>query len=302
MYKDYDVIYKSNLNEYLILWIILGILGVLLILFTIFSASKVYKKANRSGLAPWVPFYNIYLLVEIANLPKGYFFLSLIPIINLYAFYKINIELAKLFKKDKSFGYGLFILPFIFYPILAFSDSEYIGINIVAIEGSTTVEDIPIIDDIKQKEITVEENSNIDIASRNINISIGGGKYQKDYVSNLAEVDSTKVLNKVEKELEDKRKSTGMFINNERFDEIANKASILDEKTESKDLFSVPFISNEKDINIENNMVNNVSTISNQSVEQTQTNSNDKYNLCPNCGTRVSDGAKICFVCGQSLE
>ena len=82
MYKDYDVIYKSNLNEYLILWVILGVIGVLLILFTIFSASKVYKKANRSGIAPWIPIYNIYLLVEIANLSKGYFLLSLVPIVN----------------------------------------------------------------------------------------------------------------------------------------------------------------------------------------------------------------------------
>ena len=303
MYSDYEVVYKSNLNEYLILWIILGTAAVLLLLFTVFSASKVFKKANRSGIAAWIPFYNLYLLVEIANLSKGYFLLSLIPIINLYAFYVIDMKIAKLFKKDNSFGYGLFFLPFIFYPILAFSDSEYIGINIVAMEGSTTVEDIPVIDDIKQKEITVEENSNIDMASRNINISIGGGKYQKDYVSNLTDVDKTKVLNKAQVELEDKRKSTGMFINNERFEEIANKNAMLEEKKEPSDLFSVPFINQEEVKQPEVNVVNNSNPTNNVVENSNKTQpAPTQQRLCPNCGTRVGDSAKICFVCGQPLE
>lgn len=301
MYKDYEVVYKSNLNEFLILWVILGVMVVLLVLFTIFSASKVYKKANRSGIAPWIPIYNIYLLVEIANLSKGYFWLSLIPIINLYAFYKINIEVAKLFKKSKTFGIGLFLLPIIFYPILAFNDSEYIGINIVAMEGTTTVEDIPVIDEIKQKEITVEENSNIDVASSNINISIGGGKYQKDYVNNLADVDRTKVLNKAQVELEDKRKSNGMFINNERFNEIANNALMEEEKKEPGDIFSVPFINTEENQNTADNESNAIKEGAINNETQT-TSSQNQYRLCPNCGTRVSDNVNVCFVCGQPLQ
>lgn len=304
MYNDYDVVYKSNLNEYLIFWIILGIIGILLILFTIFSLSKVYKKANRSSIAPWIPIYNIYLLVEIANLSKGYFWLSLIPIVNLYSFYKINIEIAKLFKKNKSFGIGLFLLPFIFYPILAFSDSEYIGINIVAMDGTTTVEDIPVIDEIKQKEITIEENNNIDIESRNINISIGGGRYQKDYVNNLADVDRDKVLNKAQIELEDKRKNNGTFINNQRFEEIANNALIQEaEKKEPTDIFSVPFISTEEDTQEEtSNAMTNTTTVNSKPVTQSIDSSQNEYKLCPNCGTRVTNNAEVCFICGQPLK
>lgn len=322
MYKDYEVVYKSNLNEFLVIWIILGVICVCFLVLTFISLSKVYKKANRSGIAPWIPIYNIYLLVEIANLSKGYFWLSLVPIINLYAFYKISMEVAKLFKKKTSFGYGLFLFPFIFYPILAFSDSEYIGINIAAMEGSTTVEDIPIIDDNKQKEITVEENNNIDIASRNINISIGGGIYQKDYVNNLADVDRNKVLNKAEVELEDKRKNAGVFINNQKFDEIANNATILEEKKESNDLFSVPFINAEEtkndvhnistntntntvtsvNVNPINNSVNTNINAGSTSINKAVNSLQSEYMLCPNCGTRVNNEAKVCFICGQPLK
>ena len=160
---DGDVVYTSNLNEFLAIWIGLGIIAFGLMLLTIFSMSKVYKKANRSGIAPWIPIYNIYLLVEIANLPLLYFLLTFVPIVNFYALYKINISVAALFKKSHMFGLGLFFLPFIFYPILAFSDSEYIGINIFALQGTTTVEDIPIIDANKNKEIEVKVNDNVDV-------------------------------------------------------------------------------------------------------------------------------------------
>lgn len=303
MYNDYDVVYKSNLNEHFMLMTIFGILGILLLILTIFSLSKVYKKANRSGIAPWIPIYNMYLLVEIANLPILYFILLLIPIANIYAMYKISLSIAMLFKKNKIFGIGLFILPFIFYPILAFSDSEYVGINLFALQGTTTVEDIPIIDENKNQEIEVKVNDNYDVSSRNINISIGGGRYQKDYVSNLTDVDKEKVLNKAQVELENKRKSTGMFINNERFEEIANNATMLEEKKESSDIFSVPFINNEEAKVEENNISNNVNTINSVAPpKENATPKNNEYNLCPNCKTRVSAGAKVCFICGQPLE
>ena len=68
MYNDYEVIYKSNINGYLIYWIILGIIGIAIILFMFFSLSKVYKKANRSGLAPWIPIYNAYEGKNVASI------------------------------------------------------------------------------------------------------------------------------------------------------------------------------------------------------------------------------------------
>lgn len=303
MYDDYEIVYKSNLNEFLVIWIILGIVGVLLALFTIFAQSKVYKKANRSGIAPWIPIYNIYLLVEIANLPITYFLLTLIPIVNIYALYKINVSVATLFKKSHAFGVGLFLLPFIFYPILAFSDSEYIGINLFALQGTTTVEDIPIIDENKNKEIEVNVNDNVDVSSSNINISIGGGKYQKEYTSSLVDVDREKVVNKVVAEKEAKKNHTNRFINEQIIQEQTPEPPVQEEKP--SDLFSVPFINSEpkSEQQVQSNpaldAINRAASNQNTS---SSVNTNGEYKLCPNCGTRVSENSQICFVCGQKLH
>lgn len=309
MYNDYDVAYKSNINEFLIYWIILGVICVLLITFTFISLSRVFKKANRSGIAAFIPFYNLYLLVEIANLPKYYFVLILIPIINIPFIIKMNIEIAKLFKKKPGFGLGITFLPFIYYPILAFSFSEYIGINIVAMNSKKSVEKIAVIDDNKQKEIEKEVNEEEDIASRNVNISIGGGKYQKDYQNNVSAIDETKLLyknKKIKQERVDLTPKQNVFITEEPV------TVELEEKKEEPTVFSVPFINEveKKEELIKEQSIENKKTI--------QTNSNEPVDLlkstrpkavenngiktCPNCGTRVLDNAKICMICGQPLE
>jgi hypothetical protein len=307
MYNDYDVVYKSNLNEFLAVWIVLGIFALIALILTIISLSKVFKKANHSGIAPWIPIYNIYLLVEIANLPLLYFILSLIPFANIYAMYKVSMSMAKLFKKSEMFGYGLFFLPFVFYPILAFSDSEYIGINLFALQGTTTVEDIPIIDENKNKEIEIEVNDNVDVSSKNINISIGGGKYQKDYTANLVDVDRNKIVNKVIAEKEIKKDTTNNVFIKDPINNQETPEPIQEKK--SDDLFNVPFINTEVKQEQEekpNPVINTINAAVNRNSEDTKgrvmPNVNGEYKLCPNCGTRVNETSKICFICGQKLQ
>lgn len=317
MYNDYDVIYKSNLNEYLVIWIAFSVIAFLLLLLTFFALSKIFKKANHSGIAAWIPIYNAYLLTEIANMPVVYFIFMFIPVLNIYSLYKINQSLAGLFKKSKLFGYGLLLFPFIYYPILAFSDSEYIGINLFGLQGTTTVEDIPIIDENKNQEIEVNVNDSIDLATPSANISLGGGKYQKDYASNLVDVDRSQVLNKVEAEKAAKLNPIpreNKFISNNIPNNVVAPQPAMPNKN---DMFSVPFIdanpsgdpmvqqpiiNNQPDVVIPGpvipteNVSNSTSNSSLSSVDQST-----GFSVCPNCGTRVSDGAKVCFICGQPL-
>lgn len=199
MYNDYPAIYETNLNEYLIYWIIFGIVAVILTILVLLSLSKIFKKANRSGLIAWIPIYNLYTLTEICNLPKYYIILLLIPIVNIIFIIRLSSTLAKLFKKSDLFGIGLALFPFIYYPILAFSDSEYIGINLVAMEGTTTIEEIPVIDENKIK-TEVEVNDKVDEKLKKVDISIGGGMYQKGYTSNLKSADSNQTLYKNKKQ------------------------------------------------------------------------------------------------------
>ena len=105
---------------------ILGlILNIFLIIFYSITLWKIFKKGNKSGWKILVPFYNIYTLVEIARAPKNWFLFLFIPLLNIYYALLITDSLAQSFGKSTSFSCGLFFLPFIFYPILAFGSSEH---------------------------------------------------------------------------------------------------------------------------------------------------------------------------------
>ena len=192
MFDDYPTIYETTINENFIYWIILGVILLILLIITILSLGKIFKKANRSGISALIPFYNIVVLLEITNKPKYYFIFYLIPGINLLFHLFTMFSLARLFRKSRNFAVGLTILPFIFYPILAFSDSEYIGINLAAMEGKSTTIDVPKVVEEEEESPVVHEEQ--DEGSRNINISIGGGVYQKDYTNTLLQVDKKQTI------------------------------------------------------------------------------------------------------------
>jgi len=50
-----------------------------------------------------------------------------IPFVNVIVWYIILNELSKSFGKGVGFTLGLIFLPFIFYPILGFDNSQYNG-------------------------------------------------------------------------------------------------------------------------------------------------------------------------------
>ncbi len=92
----------------------------LVIAFSIFMAiclHKVFEKQGKNGWIAIVPIYNMWVLLEMVDLPG---WLILIPganaIVTMIAYYK----LSELFGKSSSYGLGLAFLPYIFLPILAF--------------------------------------------------------------------------------------------------------------------------------------------------------------------------------------
>jgi len=89
----------------------------------------VFEKDGRPGWASIVPFYNMWVLAQIGGMSGGIgllmCFSNLIPIIgNLIGWVLwiiISLGVAKAFGRGVLFGIGLSFLPWIFYPILAFS-------------------------------------------------------------------------------------------------------------------------------------------------------------------------------------
>lgn len=102
-----------------------GILFIGLTLLTIIANWKIYTKAGQPGWASIIPIYNIVVLLKIVNKPLWWIILLIIPIINIVMAIIIMHELAKSFGKNIGFTIGLLVFPFIFYPILGFSDAVY---------------------------------------------------------------------------------------------------------------------------------------------------------------------------------
>ena len=95
------------------------------------SMWMIFTKAGKPGWAAIVPFYNIFVLTEIVEKPILWFILFIIPCIYPVMWVLYNIELAKKFGKDTMYGIGLAFLAPIFYPMLAFSDAQYLGTGVM---------------------------------------------------------------------------------------------------------------------------------------------------------------------------
>lgn len=122
----YGDLYETTVNSPELTGLSIGILvfGLILVLIMMISYWKVFIKANRPGWAILIPIYNIITMIQVAELSLVYFVLLLIPFVNIYAYFKINISIAKRFNKSTGFGIGISLLPIIFIPILAFSDND----------------------------------------------------------------------------------------------------------------------------------------------------------------------------------
>lgn len=96
-----------------------------IIVLMIASLWKIFSKAGKPGWASIVPIYNIIVMLEIVGKPTWWIILYLIPFVNIVVGIIINIQMAKAFGKDTGFAIGLILLPFIFFPLLAFGNAQY---------------------------------------------------------------------------------------------------------------------------------------------------------------------------------
>lgn len=109
-----------------LIMIISGVLGIVMLV----SLWKIYKKAGKGGWECLIPIYNIIVLIQIVELPMWYIALFLVPFANIYAIFKIYIELAHKFGKSTGFGVATVFFSIICLPMLAFGKNvEYNGTN-----------------------------------------------------------------------------------------------------------------------------------------------------------------------------
>lgn len=142
----------------------LGVLLILLIVNLILAVLVLichwilFTKAGQPGWATLIPFYSLVVLLKIVGRPASWiaWYFQVIPFIILYIFYPsfltalvfflsavaglvfaivVTNGVSKSFGKSEGFTVGLILLPVVFYPILAFGPSKYIGPGGIAPEG-----------------------------------------------------------------------------------------------------------------------------------------------------------------------
>ena len=128
-----------------------GALGALLAVYlivviaiyvvTVIGLWKMYVKAGRPGWAAIIPVYNWWVWVEMIGRPRWWFWalvasvlLSWIPIVGIilsllmFVLYLLGcLDMAKAFGRGSGTGIGLWLVPFVFAPILGFGDAQYVG-------------------------------------------------------------------------------------------------------------------------------------------------------------------------------
>ncbi len=146
-FKDADPTILNQAFEFSIIVIIIiySVIGVIILI----SLWKIFKKAGEKPWKSLIPIYNYIILYKISSISPLYLlviFLLFVPKISLIGYILWNIVdatqkalLVKKFNKSIWFIVGIILLDFVFYPILAFGDSEYQKSNGEKIEGEDIV-------------------------------------------------------------------------------------------------------------------------------------------------------------------
>jgi signal peptidase I len=109
--------------------LIIYLIGILLVLLPSFGLAKLFPKAGEQSWKAFVPFYNTWVMQDIAKRPKHWVFWQFIPVVGWFITPGIFIEFAKVFGKF-SLGHhtaAALLAPFYFPWLAAQKDTKFIG-------------------------------------------------------------------------------------------------------------------------------------------------------------------------------
>jgi hypothetical protein len=106
---------------------IMSIVYLALFVVMIIAYWKIFTKAGEEGWKCLIPIYNIIILLKIVGRPWWWLLLMFIPFVNFIILIIIMNDLSKSFGHGLGFTLGLIFLSFIFYLILGFGGSKYVG-------------------------------------------------------------------------------------------------------------------------------------------------------------------------------
>jgi len=108
---------------------IIYLIGTLIVFLPSFGLAKLFQKAGTPAWKAYIPFYNTWVMQELAQRPKHWVFWQLIPVVGWFISPGIFIEFAKLFGKFSLAHHtaAALLAPFYFPWLATRPDTKYIG-------------------------------------------------------------------------------------------------------------------------------------------------------------------------------
>jgi hypothetical protein len=104
-------------------------LGLFIIVIGAVGGAKLFSKADRRWYAAFVPIWNVIEVLKIVGRPISHIAYFLVPVYNIYFFFKLCIEIAQSFGKYTTLDYLLVCFFNVFYILnlaLAYNE-DYVG-------------------------------------------------------------------------------------------------------------------------------------------------------------------------------
>ncbi len=252
----------------------IAIVGILFLVFEIYTMCKSYAKAEIAGWKAIIPIWNILALFRLANLSKWMVVLVFIPGANIYITYLVYAALADRLGKKRSFGIGLLLLPFLFFPILAFSKERS---GIVELENIDEFEnDSPLMDGPIEPLGAMPDLEEIYAANNVQNVPV-------EMMPQIEEIPTTIQNN------------APISYNELTYDQnMPNQVAPIPEIVVEP---IAPVVS----MDVQNPM-GAMAKVQYIEEEKEKIPSLDDYKICPNCGTKLELSATTCFLCGKRLD
>jgi signal peptidase I len=109
--------------------VVLVLIQLLILLLPSFGLYKLFEKAGAPGWKAFVPFYNTWTMLELAERPKHWVYWQLIPVVGWFISMGIFVEFIKTFGKFRFYEHALAaLLPVFYFPYVGYdAKSKFTG-------------------------------------------------------------------------------------------------------------------------------------------------------------------------------
>jgi signal peptidase I len=101
--------------------LVLVLIQVIILLLPSIGAAKLFEKAGVPGWKAYIPFYNTWIMLQLAERPKHWVYWQIIPVVGWFISLGIYVEFVKTFGKFKLWEHAMAaLLPIVYFPMIGF--------------------------------------------------------------------------------------------------------------------------------------------------------------------------------------